>query len=156
MSLNLTIRIGPRRLYEVEVVRISGGSDPDDVNTYQVRAYAAPDMALDVDGTVQHRYGDGALVLSRKVHDLMVGVEMGRTLDGSPRAAAPDDVAIEDMDLPVRLYNALRRCQVRTLSDLESWTAAEILDIRNVGWLSLAALERAMATHGTSLRRVEP
>ena len=156
MALNLTIRINQRRLYEVEVVRIVGSTEPDSVNTYQVRAYVAPTYALDVDGTVQHRYGDGALVLSRKVHDLMVGVEAGRSLDGSPRAAAPDDVAIEDMDLPVRLYNALRRCQVRTLSDLESWTAAEILDIRNVGWLSLAALERAMAAHGTSLRRVGP
>ena len=156
MALNLTIRINQRRLYEVEVVRIVGSTEPDSINTYQVRAYVAPTYALDVDGTVQHRYGDGALVLSRKVHDLMVGVETGRTLDGSPRAAAPDDVAIEDMDLPVRLYNALRRCQVRTLSDLESWTAAEILDIRNVGWLSLAALESAMATHGTSLRRVGP
>ena len=155
MSLNLTIRIGPRRLYEVEVVRISGGSDPDDVNTYQVRAYAAPDMALDVDGTVQHRYGDGALVLSRKVHDLLIGVEMGRELDGSPRAVKGDDIDIVDLDLPVRLYNALRRCQVRTLSDLEAWTAAEILDIRNVGWGSLAALEQALAAHGTTLRRTD-
>lgn len=156
MALNLTIRINQRRLYEVEVVRIVGSTEPDSINTYQVRAYVAPTYALDVDGTVQHRYGDGALVLSRKVHDLMVGVEAGRSLDGSPRAAAPGDVSIEDMDLPVRLYNALHRCQVRTLSDLESWTAAEILDIRNVGWLSLAALERAMATHGTSLRKVGP
>lgn len=55
--LRVRISINSTDVLDTHVVRIAGGSRPDDINTY-----------LFPDGrTVKHRYGDGAKKLAQKI-----------------------------------------------------------------------------------------
>ena len=60
------------------------------------------------------------------------GVPGGATLDGM---AAPADgmVPLEELQLPVRAYNSLRRAGIHTVSDLSARTEDDLLAIENLG-----------------------
>ena len=67
MALITTVAINHKPLYFVETVRLEGGDDPDSENLYQVRVFSGDPMERTESFHVKHRYGDGALALSRKV-----------------------------------------------------------------------------------------
>lgn len=66
MSLHLDIRIGNDRIADIKITRqdIVNGKDPDAVNTYRWHYTRA---GHELSSLVEHRYGDGALVLAQKV-----------------------------------------------------------------------------------------
>ena len=74
MSLIVTIATTDAPVATLGAVRVSGlGSRPDDVNTYRVDKYQFG--ATTPVGKIDHRYGDGAMVLAQKMLDTVLGQE---------------------------------------------------------------------------------
>jgi hypothetical protein len=63
---------------------------------------------------------------------------------------------IEDLDLPVRPFNLLKREGVNTIAALTSMTEESLLDFRNLGVKDLASIKTALERHGLRLRPVAP
>lgn len=64
MALHFDLCINDVAIGYFEAVRIAGGTAPDDLNTYRIALRGSVGRW---DGEVQHRYGDGAWELVRKV-----------------------------------------------------------------------------------------
>lgn len=89
----------------------------------------------------------------------MDGMTMKRAEDAAPLLLVGDnEVSTKDLDLPVRVHNALRiprpdgysRCmEPREICQL---SAAELLRRNNFGKASLKALQDALGRHGLALR----
>lgn len=75
MALITTISINDKPLYFVDAVRTEGGEDPDDLNIYQVRVFSGENMRDQKEFYIKHRYGDGALKLSRTVLHFIADME---------------------------------------------------------------------------------
>lgn len=72
MALIIRLQVNSTMLKTIEVQRVEGSKDPDSINTYRCSdwPYIGPGMAAlepDADLMIEHRYGDGAVVLARKV-----------------------------------------------------------------------------------------
>ena len=78
------------------------------------------------------------------------GVPGGATLDGM---AAPADgmVPLEELQLPVRAYNSLRRAGIHTVSDLSARTEDDLLAIENLGPQSVREIKQRLAGLGHHL-----
>jgi hypothetical protein len=78
VALHFDLCINDVAIGYFEAVRVAGGTDPDDLNTYRIR------LRGDVgawDGEVQHRYGDRAWELVRKVLQAKRSDDDGTGLD---------------------------------------------------------------------------
>jgi carbon monoxide dehydrogenase subunit G len=66
---------------------------------------------------------------------------------------ASDDLAqpIEELGLPLRAYNSLRREGVHTVADLVAKTPAQLLAIENIGPASVEDIRQRLADRGLSL-----
>jgi RNA polymerase sigma factor (sigma-70 family) len=64
--------------------------------------------------------------------------------DGS-NWALPDEVPLERLDLPVRVYHALRRGGIRTVNELLVLREEELLRLRNIGEKALSEIHRAIS-----------
>jgi carbon monoxide dehydrogenase subunit G len=68
-------------------------------------------------------------------------------VSSGPDLAAP----IEDLNLPVRAYDGLRRAGVATVGDLAAKTPEELLDIDNIGPASVEEIRHRLADRGLTL-----
>jgi hypothetical protein len=59
--------------------------------------------------------------------------------------------SIEDLNLPVRAYNSLRREGVHTIADLVTMTADQLLAIDNIGPASVEEIRQRLSDRGLSL-----
>jgi len=75
---------------------------------------------------------------------------------GSAEAATPAGgdqlgVPIEELSLPLRAYNSLRREGVHTVGDLVARTPEQLLDIDNIGPASVEEIRQRLADRGLAL-----
>jgi hypothetical protein len=68
-----------------------------------------------------------------------------------PPAAQASATPIEELNLPVRAYNALRREGIHTLGDLSARSEGELLAIENLGPQSVKEIKQRLADRGFSL-----
>lgn len=59
---------------------------------------------------------------------------------------------IEELDLPVRITNALRAIEINTIEDLISTSRAELLKAKNLGTKSIQLISEKLVERGLSLR----
>jgi carbon monoxide dehydrogenase subunit G len=64
--------------------------------------------------------------------------------------------SIEELGLPVRAYNSLRREGIRTVSDLSARSEQELLAMENLGPQSLKEIKQRLADRGFALAAAEP
>jgi hypothetical protein len=64
---------------------------------------------------------------------------------------APGQVTIEELQLPVRAYNSLRRVGIHTVDDLSARTEADLLAIENLGPQSVREIKERLAGLGRHL-----
>lgn len=65
--IQVTVRVNDRPVAEIEIVRGEGeGTTPDTVCSYRYRINRTGEVPFKI-GFVDHRYGDGALALVRRV-----------------------------------------------------------------------------------------
>src|SRR5262252_5232543 len=69
---------------------------------------------------------------------------------GSGNGAA-EQATIEELDLPVRAYNSLRRVGIHTVDDLSARTEADLLGIKNLGPQSVREIKERLAGVGRHL-----
>jgi carbon monoxide dehydrogenase subunit G len=85
------------------------------------------------------------------------GSEPGAADASGPGAAvgsadgAGDPATIEDLQLPVRAYNSLRRVGIHTVDDLSARTEADLLAIENLGPQSVKEIKERLAGLGRHL-----
>ena len=93
------------------------------------------------------------------------GAEAGTEEGGTVQAAADSDSAsaaadagqstlalpLEELHLPLRSYNSLRREGVHTVGDLASHTPQELLAIENIGKASVEEIRQKLAERGLTL-----
>ena|SRR5690242_18662534 len=68
-----------------------------------------------------------------------------------PAAGASDAGTIEELGLPVRAYNSLRRVGIHTVADLSARTEADLLAIENLGPQSVREIKERLAGLGRHL-----
>jgi len=76
------------------------------------------------------------------------------TAAGTGQAAAADGaplLPIEDLQLPVRTYNSLRREGIHTVRDLSARSEAELRTISNLGPQSVSDIKQKLAERGLTL-----
>lgn len=82
MALHFPLMVNGETIGRFEAIRVSGGSNEDDVNLYAVEIHDGKNFhRLTIE--IEHRYGDGAWVLLQKA--------LAATL-GAPPPEAPADV----------------------------------------------------------------
>jgi DNA-directed RNA polymerase subunit alpha len=67
----------------------------------------------------------------------------------------PDDVlklTVEELDLPTRIANALRKAGYKTVAELSQATKGEIAKVKNLGEKSVGTVEEALNAKGMSLK----
>lgn len=74
---------------------------------------------------------------------------LGRTASAAP------DVRIEELDFTVRTYNCLKKANYQTVADLVNTSAAELLNIRNLGNKSLHEVQDKLRELGYTLTGAE-
>jgi carbon monoxide dehydrogenase subunit G len=81
------------------------------------------------------------------------GAATGRPADQPSPAAGADDLAlpIEELDLPLRAYNSLRREGIHTIGDLVARTPRQLLSIENIGRASVEDIRQRLAARGLGL-----
>jgi carbon monoxide dehydrogenase subunit G len=70
---------------------------------------------------------------------------------GAAPAADEGPATIEELDLPARAYNSLRRVGIRTVDDLSARTEADLLAIENLGPQSVREIKERLAGIGRHL-----
>lgn len=68
-----------------------------------------------------------------------------------PKEAKIMLLTVEELELPTRLSNALRRAGFKTVYDLLSTQKSVIAKVKNLGTKSIGIIEEALATHGVKL-----
>ena len=68
-----------------------------------------------------------------------------------PKEAKVMLLTVEELELPTRLSNALRRAGFKTVYDLLSTQKSVIAKVKNLGSKSIGIIEDALATHGVKL-----
>jgi carbon monoxide dehydrogenase subunit G len=73
-------------------------------------------------------------------------------------AGERDDAAalpLEELQLPLRSYNSLRRVGVHTVGELSEQTAQQLLEIENIGPASVDEIRQRLAERGLTLREAD-
>ncbi len=73
----------------------------------------------------------------------------------SDRPIKHEDITIEELDLSVRSYKCLKRCNIHTVRDLISKTRDDMMKVRNLGRKSLKEVELKLREMGLSFKEDE-
>src|SRR5215467_483349 len=115
-------------------------------------------VMAEVGGRIIERFATNlaALLASAPAASMAASNGSGPGADASgPWAGSGDGAAgqatIEELDLPVRAYNSLRRVGIHTVDDLSARTEADLLGIENLGPQSVRVIKERLAGIGRHL-----
>lgn len=74
-----------------------------------------------------------------------------RELIQAARREFDEPEILEDLKLPIRTYNRLRREGIETIADLTSWTEAELMSLDQFGIKMLEDVRETLVTHSLAL-----
>jgi DNA-directed RNA polymerase subunit alpha len=77
--------------------------------------------------------------------------EAASTPSSAPRSSAGSNVAVEELDLPTRIANALQKAGFETVADLSRVPQAELAKVKNLGGKSVKIIEAALRERGFEL-----
>ena len=151
-----------RKNSEIGVISTDALFSPVTAANYSVepprvgRSTAFDKLILDIqtDGTItpQDALNEAAKILSdtfRKIYEPDIEKEP------EPSSAISEDVlkmTVEELDLPVRITNALRAIEVNTVEDLLNVSRAQLLKAKNLGAKSLSLISEKLLERGLVLR----
>ena len=129
--------------YRVEATRVEQRTDFDklilDVETKP--AISPRDAVASAGSTLVELFG-----LCRELNTQAEGVEVG------PAPVAEETNPIEDLNLPQRSYNCLKREGIHTIGELVAHTEQDLLDIRNFGMKSIDEVKEKLQSLGLALK----
>lgn len=134
--------------YKVEATRVGQRTDFDrlilDVETKP--AMAPRDALASAGATLVELFG-----LAREINIEAEGIEIGAP-EVTEEVAQERDKPIEELNLPSRSYNCLKREGIHTVGELVARSEADLLDIRNFGAKSIGDIKDKLAELGISLK----
>ena len=111
-------------------------------------------IEIETDGTIKpaEALNEAAKILSATFKQIYEPVEIEET--EAPREAVVDEtlkMSIEEIDLPVRIANALKAIDVNTVEELVNVPRTQLLKAKNLGTKSLSLISEKLAERGLSL-----
>ncbi len=131
--------------YTVEPTRVGRRTDFDKLN-----------LEITTDGTIkpQDALTEAAKILTNTFKKV-VEPDTEEEVEEDKGSAISDEVlklTVEELDLPVRITNALRAIDINTIEDLINTPRATLLKAKNLGSKSLSLISEKLAERGLSLR----
>ena len=130
--------------YQVEPTRVGRRIDLDKLI-----------LEVETDGTVKpiDALNEAAKILSATFKQVYEPIE-SEEADESPRTAVEEELkmSIEEIDLPVRIANALKAIEVNTVEELINIPRVQLLKAKNLGAKSLSLISEKLAERGLMLR----
>lgn len=109
-------------------------------------------LEIKTDKTIKPREAllEASHILSRFFTRIGKGEEEGSVVEesGEGLATRAKEVSLEELVLPIRLLNSLKKARIKTAADLLQKTDAQILKIKNIGPASLKEIDRALKKEG--------
>lgn len=114
-------------------------------------------LVLDVktDGTITPiaAFNQAAKILSESFHNVYEPVPEEETVETSSKVS--DEVlkmTVEELDLPVRITNALKAFEINSIEDLINVPRSQLLKAKNLGTKSVTLISEKLAERGLNLR----
>ncbi len=129
--------------YKVEPTRVGGQTNYDKLI-----------LEVSTDGSVEAKDAldtASSILVSyfKQVYSPDQGVEDAGLLEGeSKEKQVGDDIAVDELDLPTRIYNSLKNAGMETVADILSTPRKELMAYRNLGAKSLSIIEEALDKKG--------
>lgn len=129
--------------YTVEPTRVGRSTDFDKLN-----------MEITTDGTItpQNALNEAAKILSesfKRIYEPVVEEEVEET--SSKISEEVLKMTVEELDLPVRITNALRAIEINTVEELINIPRQQLLKAKNLGTKSLSLISERLTERGLSL-----
>lgn len=131
--------------YKVEATRVGRRTDFDRIV-----------LNVQTDGTIRpiDAVKQAARILSRQftqVFEPVLPVEEKEEVSLSPEEAETLRLTVEELDLPTRIANALRKGGFKTVGDLQGAPRLTIAKVKNLGEKSVDVINEALAKKGVTL-----
>lgn len=68
--------------------------------------------------------------------------------DESKEKQVGEDITVDELDLPTRIYNSLKNAEIETVADILNTSRKELMTYRNLGAKSLSIIEEALDKKG--------
>lgn len=135
-----------RVAYTVEATRVGRRTDFDKLV-----------MQVWTDGTIEPKEAleEAARILVGQFQQVYNPVVSAKAEAGAVVSAKPNEVlklTVEELDLPTRIANALRKGGFKTVEDLVTAKRDSIVKVKNLGEKSIGLIEEAVAKKGVSLQ----
>jgi DNA-directed RNA polymerase subunit alpha len=154
-----------RKSGEIGVIPLDASFSPVVAVNYQVvptrvgRKSDFDQLALEVttDGTItpEEALNQAAKILSSNFKEIVEPSSDEEVVKPSAEVGVSDEVlkmTVEELDLPVRITNALRAIDINTVEDLVNVPRVQLLKAKNFGNKSLSLISENLAERGLSLR----
>lgn len=152
-----------RKINEIGVISIDALFTPVVSVNYTVeptrvgRSAGFDKLILDVttDGTITpvEAVNEAAKILSENFHQIYEPApEEEVAVEGSSISDEVLKMTVEELDLPVRITNALRAIEVNTIEDLINIPKAQLLKAKNLGTKSVSLVSDKLTERGLNLR----
>ncbi len=131
--------------YTVESTRVGRRTDYDKLIL---------DVQTDGSLTPAQAVEQAARILARQftqVFEPVVVIEEAPVLDLSPEEAEVLRLTVEELDLPTRIANALRKGGFKTVGDLKGADRGVVAKVKNLGEKSVEIIDEALQKKGVSL-----
>lgn len=130
--------------YSVEPTRVGRRTDFDKLML---------DVTTDGAITPLEAVNDAAKILSEAFHRVYEPVPEEEVEDGEPKISEEVlKLTIEELDLPVRITNALKAIEINLIEDLISTPRQQLLKAKNLGAKSLQLISEKLGERGLTLR----
>ncbi len=132
--------------YKVGSTRVGRRTDYDEIV-----------MDIKTDGTItpKHAVEQSARILAAQFKQVFEPVIAEKEEEGeelTPEEAETLRLTVEELDLPTRIANALRRGGYKNVGDLVSTTKEEISKVKNIGEKSIEIIDEALEKKDVSLK----
>jgi len=129
--------------YTIEPTRVGRRADFDKLN-----------LEITTDGTITplDAVNQAARILSETFRKIYEPTKEEELVETTP--AIPEEVlkmTVEELDLPVRITNALRAIEINTIEDLIKIPRPQLLKAKNLGVKSLGLISEKLSERGLSL-----
>jgi uncharacterized protein len=97
-------------------------------------------------------------IFASNLADMLAAEPAQESSESDSRDAREADLGqpIEELNLPLRTYNSLRREGIHTLADLAARSPQDLLAIENIGPASVEEIKRKLVEHGLALSEARP
>lgn len=131
--------------YTVDQTRVGRRTDFDRLN-----------LEIKTDGTITpgEALEKAAQILSAQFKQIYEPETTEEAVEAAPVSAVSEDLvkaSVEELDLPVRITNALKAIEVDTIGKLSSVSPSQLMKAKNLGSKSLNLISEKLAERGLSL-----